>query len=795
MMDPVRELKVRAELLHKRVASNDAAALQRLRALPELGRADEAALAAAAPGIRRKHCLAVVARECGFSSWERAPRPRGRARRARARDVALRRGRRRAAPLVRDPRRGARPRRVAAGGAAQLPAHVQTSLLRRRPHVRRVARARPRRPGLAGDWMGLGAARRPDRATPALREAARRDAGIGRSASGPRRTASLLEAGGREAVLAEEVVEVRPVAAGELRGGADVAAGAAEHLDEVGALEEIARRLERGELRAGVAEDDRHGLARGVGGRGGLGLLGRGGARPAVQLAGGRDEQGAELLRLQARAAREQDGAFHDVRELPDVAGPGVREQHAQRLGGELGAGEAVAGRGAGEEDLAEEGDVLHALAERGHDDGHDVEAIEEILAEAAVADLGAEVAVGRGDDADVDVFLVQGADAGDAPLLEHAEELHLDGGGSVADLVEEEGAAVRGGEQARLVARGAGEGAAHVAEQLALQELGRQGAAVDGDEGPAAPLGEVVERARRQLLAGAGLAEQEDGGVGGRDAGDDLADGGDAVARAEQAQLVALGADDAAEAGDLAAQPAALDGVLDLLEQVEVVEGLREEAVGAAPHRLDGGLDRAVGREDDDGHVRGALLHLAEHVEPVAVVEAEVDDHGVHGLAGEGGDAAAAGQLRGDPVAVVLEAEGEQLAEVRLVVDDDHMGLPGGAHERAAAGCSAAGASSEARSVESGTQRRKVAPLARSPPPRAAPPSPAEAAAPSAEPRASARAACSSSSRSPPWARAILRERARPRPMPTRLGEFATGCVLNSSKRDCRISAGTPGP
>ncbi|WP_437280355.1 hypothetical protein WME90_07280 [Sorangium sp. So ce375] len=72
MMDPVRELKIRAELLHKQLASNDAEALLRLRALPELSRADEAALAAAASGIRRKHCLAVVARECGFSSWERA---------------------------------------------------------------------------------------------------------------------------------------------------------------------------------------------------------------------------------------------------------------------------------------------------------------------------------------------------------------------------------------------------------------------------------------------------------------------------------------------------------------------------------------------------------------------------------------------------------------------------------------------------------------------------------------------------------------------------------------------------
>jgi hypothetical protein len=71
-MDPVRELKVRAEILQRRLASGDPGSVARLRALPELR-------GAAAPGFmareaRRKHCLAVVARECGFASWEHARR-------------------------------------------------------------------------------------------------------------------------------------------------------------------------------------------------------------------------------------------------------------------------------------------------------------------------------------------------------------------------------------------------------------------------------------------------------------------------------------------------------------------------------------------------------------------------------------------------------------------------------------------------------------------------------------------------------------------------------------------------
>jgi len=74
MVDPVGELKTRAEILHGRVASGDEAARTRLRALPELARADEAALAEAAMRMRRKHCLAVVAREHGFTSWEQAQR-------------------------------------------------------------------------------------------------------------------------------------------------------------------------------------------------------------------------------------------------------------------------------------------------------------------------------------------------------------------------------------------------------------------------------------------------------------------------------------------------------------------------------------------------------------------------------------------------------------------------------------------------------------------------------------------------------------------------------------------------
>jgi hypothetical protein len=74
MVDPIVELKTRAEILHGRLAAADVAARSRLRALPELAKATDDALAEAAPRMQRKHCLAVVAREHGFSSWDHAKR-------------------------------------------------------------------------------------------------------------------------------------------------------------------------------------------------------------------------------------------------------------------------------------------------------------------------------------------------------------------------------------------------------------------------------------------------------------------------------------------------------------------------------------------------------------------------------------------------------------------------------------------------------------------------------------------------------------------------------------------------
>ncbi len=161
---------------------------------------------------------------------------------------------------------------------------------------------------------------------------------------------------------------------------------------------------------------------------------------------------------------------------------------------------------------------VALALAQRGDLDDGNGEAVEQVLPEASRGDLGGEVAVGGGEDADIDLDRGGGADPGDLALLEAAQELDLGGPGQLADFVQKERAGVGGLEVAPALGVGAGEGAFLVAEQLGLHQVRGYGAAVGGDEGALAAGAGLVEGAGQEFLAGAGFALDQDRDGPGRD-------------------------------------------------------------------------------------------------------------------------------------------------------------------------------------------------------------------------------------------------------------------------------------
>ncbi len=97
------------------------------------------------------------------------------------------------------------------------------------------------------------------------------------------------------------------------------------------------------------------------------------------------------------------DGTFDDVLELPDVPRPIVVEQGLNRFGGKLETWAVVLVAVFLEKVLDQKRDVLFALAQRRNVHVDDVQPVVEILPEQTVVDELFKIAVGGGDDTNVD--------------------------------------------------------------------------------------------------------------------------------------------------------------------------------------------------------------------------------------------------------------------------------------------------------------------------------------------------------------------------------------------------------
>src|SRR5579885_1897754 len=95
---------------------------------------------------------------------------------------------------------------------------------------------------------------------------------------------------------------------------------------------------------------------------------------------------------------------------------------------------------------------VFAAVAQRRYGDGNDVQAIIKIFAEGIFRDLLFEIAIGGGNNANVDRDFIGAADWTHTALLQNAQQLHLHGERHLPDFIEEDGPGIGDLEQATLV-------------------------------------------------------------------------------------------------------------------------------------------------------------------------------------------------------------------------------------------------------------------------------------------------------------------------------------------------------
>src|SRR5260221_12724248 len=182
---------------------------------------------------------------------------------------------------------------------------------------------------------------------------------------------------------------------------------------------------------------------------------------------------GAEIPRLEFVPVRQDHRSLDRLRTLAERAAPLLLVEPGDgRVAQRQRPAEAL--RQARDEVARQGRDVFAPLAQRRQLDRHDVEPVEEVLPESPGSRPGREVAGRRGEAAHVDLPRLLGSHPADLPLLEHAQQLRLQTYRLLADLIEQQRAAVPRVDKPRLVAVPARKSAAPGANKLRPDKASR---------------------------------------------------------------------------------------------------------------------------------------------------------------------------------------------------------------------------------------------------------------------------------------------------------------------------------
>lgn len=205
----------------------------------------------------------------------------------------------------------------------------------------------------------------------------------------------------------------------------------------------------------------------------------------------------------------EDERALERIAQLTHVAGPRIGAQRLHRLRGQP-FSRAVPRIQPFDDLQRDVVDVVLPLPERGHVQRDRRDPVEQVFAQPAATHGLDRVVMGGGDDTHVERDRLVAADPHDRVRLERAQQLDLQLGRHLGDLVEKQRAAARGLEHADMLGNRAGETAFLVTEQMRFRNVVRNRAAIDGNERPAAAWAHVVQEPCDDVLARAAFADDQ---------------------------------------------------------------------------------------------------------------------------------------------------------------------------------------------------------------------------------------------------------------------------------------------
>ena len=370
-------------------------------------------------------------------------------------------------------------------------------------------------------------------------------------------------------------------------------------------------------------------------------------------------------------AVTEGEGALEHILQFAHVTREGVTAHGLQRLGMQLWRAGLIGLRDALQQRCGQGRYIAFALAQARHPQFDDIDSKKQVFAKAPAAHFLCQGLVRCGQESDIGSDFLVGAHRSHALFLNGAQEFDLHGQGQVGDFVQKQGPALRGREQAQLVATRAGKTAFQVPEEFALDQLGGDRSAVDGDERARRAGSAAVDTARDDFLAAAGFPMDVHGGL----TACELVD-----LRAQFAHRLRV-ADQFATAGIAWRRPQ-LQGGIDQIAQLFERHRLADKVEGARLEGANGAVHIAVGR--NHGHRQPGMmpLYVLDQLDAAAIGQTHIGQTQAQGgLAIQHG--AGFGHVRRGHGFQPHAPQGnfQQLANIGLVIDDQHAGGGIGIH------------------------------------------------------------------------------------------------------------------
>ena len=254
---------------------------------------------------------------------------------------------------------------------------------------------------------------------------------------------------------------------------------------------------------------------------------------------------------------------------------------------------------------------------------------MKQVLSEPIIADQFSEIAVGRRDQADIDLGGIIRADAADFPLLDHSQELHLEGERRLRDFIQKCRAS-GGAFQKPFAGCGcAGKGSALVAKELAFQQCFRHCTAVDHDERRCPARAVRVKRSRDQFLARPAFPNHEHRSFDTRDFGDLLIDV-DHLRRGTDNLGVRKALDGLGSSSRILNQSEFFFDAADDGQHFINDEGFADVIECSVVDGTDGGLHGAVSCHNDDLGIRIHRLHALQQLQSRVVAQIDIADEDI---------------------------------------------------------------------------------------------------------------------------------------------------------------------